>query len=669
MKLRSLFFTILLCSFALQAYTQTCNTPGQNPSTAFPVCGTGTFIQSSVNLCGGKLTPSPKCPNSSLQDVNPYWYKFTCFQSGTLGFTVTPNSSTSDYDWQLYDVTNRDVNAVYTNPSWVVSCNWSEYYGTTGTTATAANVMECEGKVPQYSRMPDILVGHDYILLVSHFSNTQAGYRLDFNSGTAVITDTARPALKTLKTSCASKFFVKLNKKMKCSSIATDGSDWEFANASVPIASVVGVGCTAGFETDSLIITTVNPVVPGNYTLRAKNGTDGNTMLDLCDAQLPVGAALSVQVGPIAPAAIDSIGKVRCKPSELVIWLSDPVLCKSIAADGSDFTVTGPSAINVSGAVQTDCVGDLTQRVKIQLASPIQTAGIYTVTVKLGTDGNTIESICGLPTPVGSSKTVEGYDTVSARFNFTVNSSCKADTVVYTHPGGNGIIQWQWREQSTGASGTLPSFKRIYEADGQRTVNLAVSNGVCADSASVVFSTLNTRVKAAFEFPAFACPKDSVLFVDKSTGPVAGWKWIFGNGQTSFQQRPPLQFFQSTNTTVEQVSITLVVSHANGCSDTLTQKIKVPNNCYIAVPSGFTPNGDGLNDYLYPLNAYQATNLQFLVYNRYGQVIFQTNDWNRKWDGKINGLLQPAGNYAWKLEYTDIAGKRIALKGTTMLIR
>jgi gliding motility-associated-like protein len=185
----------------------------------------------------------------------------------------------------------------------------------------------------------------------------------------------------------------------------------------------------------------------------------------------------------------------------------------------------------------------------------------------------------------------------------------------------------------------------------------------------MIFNTADTRVKAAFEYPAFACPNDTVIFVDKSTGPVSTWLWNFGNGNTSTLQSPPGQFFNTQSTTLQNVPVSLIVGHVNGCKDTLVQKIQVPNNCYIAVPSGFTPNGDGLNDYLYPLNAYKATNLLFRVYNRYGQLVFETKDWTRKWDGKLSGSPQDAGTYVWMLQYTDENGKSISIKGTTVLIR
>jgi hypothetical protein len=83
---------IMLLGFIFQCAklsAQPCTALGQNPQTAFPVCGTAVFNQSSVGICGNVAVPSA-CPGVVFTDKNPYWYKFTCFQSGTLGFIITP---------------------------------------------------------------------------------------------------------------------------------------------------------------------------------------------------------------------------------------------------------------------------------------------------------------------------------------------------------------------------------------------------------------------------------------------------------------------------------------------------------------------------------------------------------------------------------------------------
>ena len=114
----------------------------------------------------------------------------------------------------------------------------------------------------------------------------------------------------------------------------------------------------------------------------------------------------------------------------------------------------------------------------------------------------------------------------------------------------------------------------------------------------------------------------------------------------------------------------MIVTNSIGCSDTATHTLTVVGNCFIAIPKGFSPNGDGLNDYLYPTNAYKAKDLWFRVFNRGGQQIFETRNWTNKWDGSFRGNPQDPGTYVWILNYTNIdTGKRIELKGTTVLIR
>jgi len=66
----------------------------------------------------------------------------------------------------------------------------------------------------------------------------------------------------------------------------------------------------------------------------------------------------------------------------------------------------------------------------------------------------------------------------------------------------------------------------------------------------------------------------------------------------------------------------------------------------------------------------KADNYEFKVYNRWGQLIFHSNNWRDKWDGKINGILQPTAVYVWMLRYTNRDTKQpVFKKGTVALIR
>jgi gliding motility-associated-like protein len=89
----------------------------------------------------------------------------------------------------------------------------------------------------------------------------------------------------------------------------------------------------------------------------------------------------------------------------------------------------------------------------------------------------------------------------------------------------------------------------------------------------------------------------------------------------------------------------------------------------IYVPRVFTPNGDGTNDVLRPILVGISTFHYFSVYNRWGNLIYTTQDPNQGWDGTFKGVAQPVETYLWIAEGIDLNGKKIVAKGMTSLVR
>ena len=240
---------------------------------------------------------------------------------------------------------------------------------------------------------------------------------------------------------------------------------------------------------------------------------------------------------------------------------------------------------------------------------------------------------------------------------------CYGDTV---HLRATGGTSYNWTPAESLSNSTIadpiasPLKTTTYE------VKATDENG-CSDYENVTITLRDSVLKAIISGPDIACPGDAILFKDTSIGQIVNWSWDFGNGNTSDLQNPGVQQYAVTNGSYFPVSLT--ITDTAGCIQTGQKFIKSVNNCFIAVPSAFTPNNDGLNDFLYPLNAYKATNLLFKVFNRWGQLIFETNDWTKKWDGTVKGLPQQTAVYIWMLSYKDENQKQIFLKGTTVLIR
>jgi len=126
-----------------------------------------------------------------------------------------------------------------------------------------------------------------------------------------------------------------------------------------------------------------------------------------------------------------------------------------------------------------------------------------------------------------------------------------------------------------------------------------------------------------------------------------------------------------TSTKPGFVLVTATVS-VNGADKAITfgspARVKfAPINIY--VPKVFTPNGDGSNDVLKPILVGISAFHYFNVYNRWGNLVFTTQDPNQGWDGTFKGVPQPVETYLWIAEGIDINGKKIVAKGMTSLVK
>jgi gliding motility-associated-like protein len=113
------------------------------------------------------------------------------------------------------------------------------------------------------------------------------------------------------------------------------------------------------------------------------------------------------------------------------------------------------------------------------------------------------------------------------------------------------------------------------------------------------------------------------------------------------------------------------IKNALGCIITDTVLVTIKGKKGIYVPKAFSPNSDGVNDRLYPILVGISKLNYFRVYNRWGNLVFETNTDNPAagWNGLINGYPQPPETYTWTAEGIDIDGIVIKKSGNTFLIR
>jgi len=114
---------------------------------------------------------------------------------------------------------------------------------------------------------------------------------------------------------------------------------------------------------------------------------------------------------------------------------------------------------------------------------------------------------------------------------------------------------------------------------------------------------------------------------------------------------------------------TVQVTDAIGCTDDDDVFIKVYEGPMYYLPNAFSPNGDGLNDIFFPTPVGIQSTDYFRVFNRYGQMMFETRQWMKGWDGTLKGKPAEAGTYVWMIKGIDKNGSVIEMKGTVILVK
>jgi gliding motility-associated-like protein len=143
--------------------------------------------------------------------------------------------------------------------------------------------------------------------------------------------------------------------------------------------------------------------------------------------------------------------------------------------------------------------------------------------------------------------------------------------------------------------------------------------------------------------------------------------WQPPTGLNNVTVRNPLT---TLNPNIDSIRYKVFVRDLLGCLDSASVLVKIyRTNPRVFVPTGFTPNNDGLNDVLKPIGVGIEKIEYFRVYNRWGQLVFSTTSNGHGWDGKISGKPQTTNTYVWMVKAVDYTGKSFFDKGTATLIR
>ena len=203
---------------------------------------------------------------------------------------------------------------------------------------------------------------------------------------------------------------------------------------------------------------------------------------------------------------------------------------------------------------------------------------------------------------------------------------------------------------------------------GTYAITMWNSDGCQANSTAVVGPA--TPVIANFELTpeTLYVSAPEATFTSTSSPNAVSFSWDFAGLGTSTAEGPSFTF---PGTLGDSYVVCLTVADVNGCTDTYCSRINVLDRLGVWVPNAFTPNEDGINDTFFPVfNLPNATDYEFLIFDRWGEQIFTSTVPGEGWDGSVKGILSQNEVYVWKLIYRDpLDVERKEVVGHVTLVR
>lgn len=233
----------------------------------------------------------------------------------------------------------------------------------------------------------------------------------------------------------------------------------------------------------------------------------------------------------------------------------------------------------------------------------------------------------------------------------------------------SGGFAYQWLPASSLINPNAPNPIATPSTSTQYSVIITNTNSIGDTCKFMLTTNVNVTQVSAFPISATASPTSIILgqttVLTLSATPGANSTW-YPVGSTS-----PLNGYTVNSTPPHSTTYTVVVQRGP-CTDTAVVFVEViEDGCFdtdIFVPNTFTPNGDGYNDKMFA-RGHKLAKVYFAIYNRWGEMVFETNDITVGWDGNYKGRPADVGVFGYYVKYTCLNGKENFKKGNITLIR
>ncbi|TAH41779.1 MAG: PKD domain-containing protein [Bacteroidetes bacterium] len=251
-----------------------------------------------------------------------------------------------------------------------------------------------------------------------------------------------------------------------------------------------------------------------------------------------------------------------------------------------------------------------------------------------------------------------------ANFSALIVEGCVPLTVPFVNQSSglwNNYV-WTFSDQSTDTSAQA---LHVFTSPGTYTVELlAQTTNGCTDK--ITYNDLirvNPKPVPAF-FPSpqtTSIFEPMIQFINSTTG-INSYTWEFGDGDSSYAVNPDHLYRE-----IGEYTVSLYVTNIYGCKDTITALVRIEDDFTFYIPNTFSPNGDGKNDFFGGFGT-RLKSYQMDIFDRWGLLVYSTDDILKPWDGKNNNNVQ-ADVYIYKIRVTDNKNQGHEYTGHVNIVR
>jgi gliding motility-associated-like protein len=242
-----------------------------------------------------------------------------------------------------------------------------------------------------------------------------------------------------------------------------------------------------------------------------------------------------------------------------------------------------------------------------------------------------------------------------ADFSTDIITGCIPLKIKATNTSGYTSVVWEFGD-GTSASTKSDFENHTYNKADTFLITMLVTDNGCIDTIQKQIISKPKPIASFYSNPPHTLSiYDPKIDLTNTSENAVTFKWTFGDGK-------PVSSNYNTSHLYDPepgpYKITLYASSLNDfedktCVDTATRYIEIPEELIYYIPNSFTPNGDERNNTFQPVffSGYDPQHYKLWIFNRWGELIFESNNPDVGWDGTYGNVMCPTGTFQWKLEF------------------